>query len=107
MLAGCNKPPYNTAPVTGVVRINGQPLGSGNIMFAPDVRGDGVNSGKPAFGTLDSAGHFALSTYADADGAVVGEHTVTISRALPKRAIVAETKVPTDAPPFRSIIVPS
>jgi hypothetical protein len=47
-------------------------------MFAPIAKGDQLNAGKPAFGTIQAGGRFDLTTYSKGDGAVVGEHWVTI-----------------------------
>ena len=49
-------------------------------MFAPIAKSGDINSGKPAFGRLQSDGSYSLSTYRDGDGAVVGEHWVTLIR---------------------------
>jgi hypothetical protein len=76
--AGCNRSPYELAEVSGSVLLDGKPLPKAKVMFAPVEVGDAVNPGKPAFGLLQPDGSFALTTYAMNDGAVVGEHWVTI-----------------------------
>jgi len=78
LLAGCEKTPFEVAPVRGTVTIDGQPLTIGRVMFAPAATSDGLNAGKPALGTIRTGGGYVLSTYGEDDGAVVGEHTVTI-----------------------------
>jgi hypothetical protein len=60
------------------VTIDGRPFATGKVMFSPMAKSGEVNVGKPGFGRLDADGRFVLSTYADDDGAVVGEHSVTI-----------------------------
>lgn len=77
-LVGCQRPAFPVAPVHGKVMIDGQPLTEGKVMFAPIAQGGGMESGKPAFGPLQGDGSFVLSTYSDNDGAVVGEHWVSI-----------------------------
>jgi hypothetical protein len=77
-VVGCNRSPYELAPVRGRVTIDGLPLSSAKVMFAPSDAADTPNPGKPAFGLLSDDGSFALTTYEDDDGAVVGEHWVTI-----------------------------
>jgi hypothetical protein len=77
VVAGCNRSPYPVAPVQGTVTIDGQPMTGGRVMFAP-VAKDGLNSGRPAFGEIQQDGSFTLSTYRGGDGAVVGEHWVSI-----------------------------
>ena len=76
--AGCGKHPYELAPVSGTVTIDGQPVTQANVMFAPIAKGEKDAAGKPAFGSLGPDGHFVLTTYDEADGAVIGEHWVTI-----------------------------
>lgn len=78
MLTGCNKAPYELAPVVGKVTIDGQPLADGQVMFAPRAKGGDGKAGKPAMGNIKPDGTFTLSTYAQGDGAVVGEHIATI-----------------------------
>lgn len=78
LCVGCSRSPYELAPVEGRVTIDGTPLTNARVMFAPIAAGDNRNSGKPAFGTLDPDGRFVLATYHDNDGAVVGEHWVTL-----------------------------
>jgi hypothetical protein len=78
LAVGCNESPYELAPVRGKVTIDGQPMTSGRVLFAPVAQGGEVNVGKPAFGHIQSDGSFVLRTYTDGDGAVVGNHWVTI-----------------------------
>ncbi len=82
-LAGCNKSPHDVAPVSGTVTIDGQPFTHGKVMFAPLPGGDNLHPGKAALGLLQPDGSFVLSTYGKGDGAVVGEHTVTIINVPP------------------------
>lgn len=77
-LMGCQRSPYELSPTEGTVKIAGQPLLVGKVMFAPIAKGDRLNAGKPAIGAIQAGGHFDLSTYKERDGAIVGEHWVTI-----------------------------
>lgn len=77
-VAGCNRSPYEMAQVHGVVTVDGKPLPACQVMFAPRAKDGAIESGKPAIGWLDEQGRFKLSTYSDGDGAVVGEHMVTL-----------------------------
>ncbi len=79
-IAGCNKPPCELAAARGHVTIDGKPLSGAKVMFAPIANGASIKSGKPAFGLLRQDGEFVLGTYAPEDGAVVGEHWVTVIR---------------------------
>jgi hypothetical protein len=67
-------------------------------MFAPVAKGDNVNPGKPAWGSIQSNGTFRLTTYKRDDGAVVGEHWVTIMN--------SDEKLPEGVPEFSRLIVP-
>lgn len=79
LATGCGDAGYDVAPVTGTVTLDGKPFVWGSVMFAPiQASAANADAGKPAFGMLDAQGHFALSTYADQDGAVVGDHRVTV-----------------------------
>jgi hypothetical protein len=78
--SGCGRSPFELAPVTGTVTIDGKPLTSARVMFAPVAKPGTHESGKPAVGRLGADGSFHLTTYDDDDGAVVGDHWVTIIR---------------------------
>lgn len=60
-----------TAPVSGVVTLDGRPVIEGEVLFLPAT-------GRPARGKLDADGRFTLRTYASSDGAVVGTHRVGV-----------------------------
>src|SRR4051794_764642 len=64
------------APVSGKVTINGEPLGFGMVIFHPEKAG---NTGQAA---TEADGTYVLNTYGTKDGAVVGNHTVTVERYL-------------------------
>lgn len=66
-----------TAPVSGKVRVDGQPVNGGVVTFAP-VGTEGT-VGKPAAGAVQSDGTFVLGTDAKGDGAVIGRHRVIYS----------------------------
>jgi hypothetical protein len=68
---GCSKSDSKLAPVEGVVRVGGQPLTHGKVVFQP-------TAGRGAQGQIQSDGTFTLGTYGDADGALIGEHKVAI-----------------------------
>lgn len=71
-----------TAEVSGHVTYQGKPLTQGIIKFIP-IPGAAVGS-RVAIGQLDSQGCYRLGTYSREDGAILGDHQVTIeSRAAP------------------------
>jgi hypothetical protein len=77
-LVGCQRSQFELAPTQGTVNIAGKPLKAGKVMFAPVTKGDRLNAGKPAMGAIKDGGQFTLTTYKDGDGAIVGQHWVTI-----------------------------
>ena len=78
-VVGCGGAPYDVAPAGGRVTLDGEPFTGASVMFAP-VATDSYKVGKPAFARLEPDGAFELSTYGRNDGAVVGEHRVTLYR---------------------------
>jgi hypothetical protein len=70
--AGCNRSGLDLAPVDGVVTYNGAPVAEAGVMFAPQ-------QGPSAMATTDAEGKFTLTT-ANHDGALIGEHRVSISK---------------------------
>jgi hypothetical protein len=60
------------APVKGTISINKKPVTQGTITFYP------VAGGRPSSGQIQSDGSYALATRNPGDGALVGEHKVTI-----------------------------
>jgi hypothetical protein len=71
---GCGQ--SETVPVTGTVTLNGQPATEAEVLFTP-------TKGRMASGQTDAAGKFTLSTNKPGDGAVPGEHKVTIVQYYP------------------------
>jgi hypothetical protein len=76
--SGCHRSPYTVAPVHGKVTVDDKPLTQATLMFAPISSGEEKNPGKPAFGTVETDGVYHLTTFAKNDGAIVGDHWVTI-----------------------------
>ena len=77
LLAGCEQDQkFNVAPVVGTVQFNGKPVIGGTICFRPEGTSDQLEAGKPALANIAEDGTFALSTYGNGDGAVIGLHQV-------------------------------
>jgi hypothetical protein len=72
LFAGCGPGGPETATVEGTVLLDGKPLEGATILFSPAA-------GRPSGGLTDAEGHYELSYTADQDGALPGEHTITIS----------------------------
>ena len=70
-LVGCAQ--SNTIKVTGTVTLDGKPVDQAEVTFQPA-------EGRIATGVTDSQGRFELSTNSPGDGAVPGDHKVTISQ---------------------------
>ncbi|MCA9023458.1 MAG: hypothetical protein KDA74_25085 [Planctomycetaceae bacterium] len=62
-----------TVAVNGIVTYQGKPVTDASIMFYP------VQGRKPATGRSDTEGKFILRTFEKDDGAIPGEHTVTVN----------------------------
>lgn len=78
LLTGCggtDRP--QMAPVTGRVTYQGKPVAGADVSFMSPA------SPRVAAGRTNSEGQYKLSTFNTGDGAVLGEHVVTISKAAP------------------------
>ena len=73
-LTGCGRGGQpRTYPAEGTVTYRGTPVADAHVRFIP-------KEGPPAEGVTDASGGFALQTFRPGDGAVAGEHTVTVSK---------------------------
>ena len=77
---GCNSTSYKTAPVSGVVKLDGMPLVGASVNFVPQST-DPVNpGGSGSYGKTDETGRYTLKLIEnDGAGAAVGTHKVSIS----------------------------
>lgn len=71
---GCGDGHPKRYQTTGTVTWQGKPVDGATVTFYP-------SGARPAKGTTDAQGKFSLFTFDPGDGAVEGEHTVTISKA--------------------------
>lgn len=78
LLSGCGE--HELAPVSGVVTLDGKPLVRGVVNFQP-MGGENENPGPGSTGITDEKGRFVLklNTPEGSEGALVGEHRVSIS----------------------------
>jgi len=74
LMVGCGPNRPEMAPVSGTVLYEGKPLEGATVKFMPE------GEGRPATGTTDAEGRFTLTTFEKGDGAVVGDHVVTVSK---------------------------
>ena len=75
LLSGCSGGSDNpqTVNVKGVVLYNGQPVEGADVIFTP-------TAGRPASGRTNAQGEFTLKTFEEGDGALPGEHVVTVGK---------------------------
>jgi hypothetical protein len=74
-VGGCGGPDRpEMAPVSGTVLFQGNPVAGAEVLFR------NASSPRVAQGITDSQGKFRLTTFENFDGAVLGEHQVTIAR---------------------------
>lgn len=74
-LTGCGGPKF--VPVSGVIKVDGQPYGNAVISFQPIGSPENPDPGRGSTAETDKDGHFALEC-AGVPGAVVGKHRVRI-----------------------------
>ena len=72
--AGCGSGRPKTVPVTGVVTLDGSVVEGAAVKLSPKA------GGRPASGTTNKEGVFTLKTFEEGDGALPGEHLVTVSK---------------------------
>jgi hypothetical protein len=63
--------------VSGKVTHNGKPVTGGSVVFTP-VGGTQSSAARIATGQIESDGSYTLTTFDTGDGAVLGQHTVTV-----------------------------
>jgi hypothetical protein len=78
LLAGCSSSKEDYLPVQGMVRVNGQPLPAGTIVFHPDATKGNTSKREPR-GTIgkDEPGRYRLTTDGR-DGAPPGHYQVAV-----------------------------
>src|SRR5262245_19121507 len=79
-----------TYPVSGTVMYNGQRVAAAKVTFMTE------GAAKAATGITDSEGKFQLSTYSANDGAIAGDHKITVIKEEAPAAGSAGATGPTD-----------
>ena len=91
-LAGCGGADRdNLAAVSGKVTVDGKPVSEGSIRFYP-------SRGRMAIGEIVD-GQYTLRTYEENDGAIIGEHKVTVKALVTKPKRIPKFNPPPDATP--------
>jgi hypothetical protein len=75
-IAGCGGAKF--VPVSGVIKVNGQPYSKAVITFQPIGTPENPNPGRGSSANTDEQGRFKLVCDGTIDGAVVGKHRVRI-----------------------------
>jgi len=87
LLIGCGGSNHEeTAQVIGKVTYQGTPVTKGRIAFYPA-------EGRPAMGTIQNDGTYSLTTFEPGDGALLGNHRVTITASESVGAAPAATSL--------------
>jgi hypothetical protein len=76
--AGCQRSPYEIVPVSGQIRLNGEPLPDARLGFEPVSDGRGIVVGPASYAKTDEQGRFTLVTARSQRGAVAGKHQVWV-----------------------------
>lgn len=91
-LAGCgSSEPYELAPVSGVVTLNGSAVPHTQIIFQPKGTADNSSPGPGSAAFCDDAGRFELKSVRGEPGAVVGLHGVQIYAHGPAKSVAKDT----------------
>jgi hypothetical protein len=79
-LGGCSGDPNlpKLGKVHGTVKYNGKLLDAGHVVFTP-ASGKGGETGQVATGEINSNGTYEMTTFNTGDGAILGQHIVTIT----------------------------
>lgn len=100
-LSGCggssNLP--DTVDAGGTVTYNGDPVPGARVVFR-------VKGGRPATAITGGDGKFALSTFGEQDGAIPGEHTVTVMKTL-KAGVAESSNDPSNADTMEKAVAAS
>jgi hypothetical protein len=82
LVCGCSESskPYKTAPVSGVIKLDGQPLAAARVTFMPLPDGQSSRqSGPEAAGETDATGRYSMKTVFGDSGASIGKNRVMVS----------------------------
>jgi hypothetical protein len=84
---GCSRTGLEFARAGGLVTLDSKPVAEAGVMFTP------IHGGPVASATTDGDGHFELHTL-DHDGALVGEHAVSVTKGRTDVKQVANSPMP-------------
>jgi len=79
-LVGCRPPQEkNVAPVSGTVRLDGEPIENVKVLFVPLERNEDGKQGPIAFAVTDAKGHYTLAHRGGGHGAAIGRNQVWLT----------------------------
>lgn len=85
-IIGCGPNGPVVVPVTGVVKLDGEPVEGAGVIFMPAEAGR-----LPAEGTTDAQGKFSLRTSgASVEGAIAGKYDVVVTKVSQPTGVVNE-----------------
>src|SRR5690242_11930690 len=77
LLAGCSSEPYQVAPVSGRITLDGKPVEKVAVMFQPVASEGNINPGPGSYGITDADGRYTLKLIGvERPGAAMGHHKV-------------------------------
>ncbi|MFH1920920.1 MAG: carboxypeptidase-like regulatory domain-containing protein [Planctomycetota bacterium] len=95
VFSGCSEggpPPLEVYPVTGTVRLDGEPIGGVSIAFVPDG-----GAGGGGFAVSDDAGKFSLKSNDQRDGVPAGKYRVLFTKmTMPDGSPIPEGEMAAD-----------
>lgn len=99
LLAGCGAP--KVVPVSGVVKVDGQPCKNVVVRFQPAGGEDAPDPGHASLAVTDADGRFTLVYDGERPGALVGRHRVRIFPQLDgnTEATVLDRRMRVEKPP--------
>lgn len=71
-------------PVSGVVTLDGEPLSGAVVGFEPIAQEGDLEAGYGSYAKTDDDGRYALRSLKNEDGAMVGQHRVSVSTVVGK-----------------------
>ncbi|WDI44841.1 carboxypeptidase-like regulatory domain-containing protein [Bremerella sp. P1] len=66
-------------PVSGLVTLDGEPLAGAIVGFEPIAQEGDLEAGYGSYAKTDDEGHYQLRSLKKEDGALVGQHRVSVS----------------------------
>ncbi|MBA2114688.1 carboxypeptidase regulatory-like domain-containing protein [Bremerella alba] len=72
------------APVSGLVTLDGEPLAGAIVGFEPIAQEGDLEAGYGSYAKTDDDGHYTLRSLKNEEGALIGQHRVSVSTVVGK-----------------------